>query len=187
MAVERRLVTAEEFLALPNDHMRHELIDGEVRTMAPASGGHGDCAGAIHVNLGRFCYETPVARVLAAETGFIVRRHPDRVRAPDVAVVRTESVPERGFGTGFIRGAPDLAVEVVSPGDADDAVHDKVRDWLAAGSALVWVVYATARRLVVHRADGSAQALGPDDEVDGGEVLPGFRMKVADLLHPFKR
>lgn len=187
MAVERRLMTAEEFLVLPDDGMRHELIDGEVRTMAPASGGHGDHAGSIHGHFARFCYENPIARVLSAETGFIVRRDPDRVRAPDVAVVRVENVPAGGFGRGFIRGAPDLAVEVVSPDDTAAEVLEKVGDWFAAGSSLVWVVYSPVQHVVVHLPDGSSQRLGPDDEVDGGDVLPGFRMNVADLLYPFKR
>jgi Uma2 family endonuclease len=97
-------MTAEEFLALPNDDMRHELIDGEVRTIAPASGGHGDHAGSIHVHIGRFCYDNPIARVLSAKTGFLVRRNPDRVRAPDVAVVRVENVPPGVFRRASSQG-----------------------------------------------------------------------------------
>src|SRR5438876_11706604 len=93
MVVERRLVTAEELLALRDDGKRRELIDGELRAMAPAGGPHGRVAGSIHGYLSRFVYENPIAEVLSAETGFLLRRSPDRVRAPDVAVIRVERVP----------------------------------------------------------------------------------------------
>ena len=187
MAVEQRLLTADEFYRLPDDGMRHELIDGAVRTMSPPGGEHGHTAGTIHGHVARFCYEHPIAHVLAAETGFVVRQSPDRVRAPDVAVVRVEKVPPGGFPEAYIPGAPDLAVEVVSPDDTASEVLEKVQDWLDAGSALVWAFYPVGPRLVVHRPDGSSRTLGPEDEVDGGDVLPGFRMRVADLVYPFKR
>ena len=187
MVTGRRLMTAEELLHLPDDGMRHELIDGELRTMAPPGGEHGGAAGAIHSHLGCFVYDHPIARVLAAETGFILRRNPDRVRAPDVAVLSIQRIPAEGLPAGYIPGAPDLAVAVVSPNDRATEVRDKAHDWLRAGARIVWVVYSSPVRLFVYRADGSVEQLGPDDVVDGADVLPGFRMRVADLLYPFRR
>ena len=187
MVVKRRLMTAEDLLRLPDDGLRHELIDGELRTMAPAGGEHGDTAGAILSHFGRFVYDHPVARVLSADPGFVPRRNPDRVRAPDVAVLRLERIPPDGLPTSYIPGAPDLAVEVVSPNDRPAEMLDKANDWLRAGARIVWVVYPSPVRLFVYRADGSIEQLGPDDVVDGGDVLPGFRMRVADLLYPFRR
>jgi Uma2 family endonuclease len=183
MAVERRLVTAEELLALPDDGLRRELIDGEVREMAPASGGHGLDAGTILVNLGGFLRVHPIGVALAAETGFILGRAPDRVRAPDVAVVLYARRPRETIGPGYLEGAPDLAVEVVSPNDRAEEVAEKVADWLAAGASMVWVVYR-GPRIEVHSADGRVQRLGADDEVDGADVMPGFHMRVRDLLDP---
>jgi len=183
VAVERKRVTAEELLALPDDGLRRELIDGEVRTMAPASGGHGLDGGAIHGHIFVFLQRHPIGAVLIAETGFRLRSDPDRVRAPDVAVVLYANRPRETIGAGYLEGAPDLAVEVVSPNDSADEVAEKVADWLAAGTSLVWVVYR-GPRIEVHRADGRVQRLGADDEVDGGETLPGFRMRVRDLLDP---
>lgn len=180
-------MTEEELLRLPDDGMRHELIDGELRTMTPAGGEHGGTAGAIHFHLGRFVYDHPIACVLAAETGFVIRRDPDRVRAPDVAVLSTERIPAEGLPAGYIPGAPDLAVEVVSPNDRAAEVLDKVDDWLRAGARIVWVVYPSPVRLFVYRADGSIVQLDPDGEVDGADLLPGFRMRVRDLLHPYRR
>jgi len=183
MAVERRPVTAEELLATPDDGLRRELIDGKVRTMAPASGRHGLDAGAILVKLGAFLLNNPLGVALAAETGFRLRRDPDRVRAPDVAVVLYATRPRDTIGSGYLEGAPDLAVEVVSPGDEANDLTEKVADWLSAGASQVWVVYR-GPRIERHRADGRVERLGPDDQIDGGELLPGFRMRVRDLLDP---
>jgi Uma2 family endonuclease len=186
MAVERKPVTAEELLAMPDDGLRRELIDGEVRTMAPAGGGHGLYVGAIQGHIFVFLLTHPIGVVLAAETGFLLGRGPDRVRAPDVAVVLDANRPRETIGPGYLEGAPDLAVEVVSPNDSTDEVAGKVADWLAAGTSMVWVVYR-GPRIEVHRAGGRLQRLGADDEIDGGELLPGFRMRVRDLLDPHAR
>jgi Uma2 family endonuclease len=187
MAVEPRLMTAEELRALPDDGMRHELIDGVLRTMVPPGDEHGRAASAIHVHLGQYVLDNPTVELRAAETGFLLQRDPDRVRAPDVAVILRERLPSEGFVSGYFVGAPDLAVEVVSPSDTAAEVLEKVADWLAAGARLVWVAYPVGPRLFVHAADGSVKLLGPDDQVDGGDVLPHFRMRVVDLVHPYRR
>ncbi|HEV8635807.1 MAG TPA: Uma2 family endonuclease [Chloroflexota bacterium] len=83
--------------------------------------------------------------------------------------------------SAYVPLAPDLVVEVVSPGDSAADVQDKVDTWLGFGTKAVWVLYP-GPRLVVHRPDGTARALGLDDEIDGGDVLPGFRMRLRDLV-----
>ena len=187
MAIEPKLMTAEELAELPDDGLRRELVRGEARTMAPTKDPHGAAAASIAFHLGRYVYDKPIAGIRAAETGFVLSRDPDTVRAPDVAVVRLERLPALGVVDGFFEGAPDLVVEVISPSDRAGDVKEKVEEWLAAGARLVWVVYPKAPSLVVHLPKGTARTLAADDEVDGGEVLPGFRMRVRDLLHPFKR
>src|SRR3954452_6730216 len=117
MAVERRLVTAEELLAMPDDGQRRELIDGEVRAMAPASDAHGFHTGAIQYHVAHYLRGHPIGWVRSAETGFLLRRDPDLVRAPDLAVVLYARHPRGSAGGGFVDGPPDLAVEVVSPND----------------------------------------------------------------------
>jgi Uma2 family endonuclease len=180
-------MTAEELLRLPDNGRRHELIDGELRTMPPAGSAHGDTAGSIHGHLSRFVSDHPMARVLAAETGFLLRRDPDRVRAPDVAFLSTQRIPREGLPAGYIPGAPDLAMEVVSPSDTGAEVLEMVDDWLRTGARMVWVVYPSPARLFVYWADGSVEQLGPDDEVQGGNMLRGSRMRVRDLLYPYRR
>ena len=104
------------------------------------------------------------------------------VRRPDVSFLLPAHLPEGDFPEGVWRRPPDLAVEVVSPTNAAAEIEQKVAEYLAAGSAEVWVVYPRTRTVVVHRADGTARRLGEDDEIDGGEVLPDFRTPVRSLF-----
>ncbi|HEY3080225.1 MAG TPA: Uma2 family endonuclease [Chloroflexota bacterium] len=181
MAVERKPMTAEELWAMPNDGMRHELVEGELRTMPPTGWEHGRYEVGISYRLSRWLDDNPIGELGGGEVGCRLGRDPDTVRAADVAFVRAERLPG-GRLTGYFEGAPDLAVEIVSPGDTASEVEEKVRTWLAAGVGAVWVVYPSAPSLTVFRPDGSARHHGPDDDLDGGDVLPGFRMRLADLL-----
>src|SRR5690606_13059569 len=118
-------------------------------------------------------------KVYAAETGFIIARNPDRVRAPDVAFVRRERLlkePQRGF----FEGPPDLAVEVVSPNDTHAEVAAKVEQWLAAGTVSVWVVDPLNRTLDLHRGGSAIVRLHQDDELRDEPTLPGFALKLIE-------
>jgi Uma2 family endonuclease len=181
MAVERKTMTAEELLRLPDDGMRHELVDGELRSMPPTGWEHGGVELDIAFNLKQALRGRGVGRVAGGEVGFRLRRDPDTVRAADVAFVRAARLP-KGRLAGYFEGAPDLAVEVVSPSDTASDVEEKVRDWLRFGAGAVWVVHPSGPGLMVRLPDGTARHHGPEDEVDGGDAVPGFRMKLADLL-----
>src|SRR5688572_4470770 len=117
MAIEPKLMTAEELALLPDDGLRHELVRGEVRTMNPPQDPHGRAAISIALHFGQFLFETPIAELRAAETGFTIGRNPDTVRAADIAVIRLERLPRSGEVEGYFEGAPDLVVEVLSPSD----------------------------------------------------------------------
>jgi Uma2 family endonuclease len=166
-------MTAEELLELPDDHMRHELVEGELRTMAPAGGEHGRVAMRIGARMFEHVDERGMGVVYAAETGFILRRGPDTVRAPDVAFLAADRVPEL---------APDLVVEVVSPSDRASEVAEKAAMWLDAGVRLVWVVDPQARLAAVHHPGGLVTVLRQDGVLDGEDVLPGFRLPLAPLF-----
>jgi Uma2 family endonuclease len=181
MAVERRLMTAEELMRLPADGLRHELVEGELRTMPPTGWDHGGVETDVAYNLKHALRGRGLGRVAGGEVGFRLRRDPDTVRGADIAFVRAERLPA-GRLAGYFEGAPDLAVEVVSPGDTAGDVEEKVREWLRFGARAVWVVYPAGPSLMVHRPDGTARHHGPEDEVDGGDAVPGFQMKLADLL-----
>src|SRR5437764_645504 len=137
MSVDTRLMTADELLQMPDDGMKHELVRGELRTMAPAGSQHGRIAGYIHGHLWRYVAERKLGDVLSSDTGFILTRDPATVRCPDVSFVeKTRPTDARGF---FV-GTPDLAVEVISPNDLFSEVQTKVSEYLIAGCRVIIVV-----------------------------------------------
>jgi Uma2 family endonuclease len=110
--------------------------------------------------------------------GFWLATDPDTVREPDVAFVRAGRMPSTGIPDGFWPGPPDLAIEIRSPGDRQAMIRDKVRDYLARGVVLVWVVDPKGKTVTVHRAESPTVTLGMDDEIDASEVVPGFTYAV---------
>jgi len=183
MATEvRHLVTAEEFIALRDDSCRMELVDGEIVRMAPSGGGHGKVTFRAAGLLNNYLEAHPIGEGFGAETGFLLRRNPDLVRAPDVSILLNEHIPPDGIPGGFIPATPDLVVEVVSPNDGAEEVQRKVQDWLNAGVPLLWLMYPGLRRVVVHAPGQPMLILGENDILDGGAVLPGFSCRVADLF-----
>src|SRR5437588_276272 len=132
MATTTRAITAAELLRMPGDGLRYEPVEGELRQMPPAGSEHGDIAVLLTLSLGQHVRTHRLGKVYAAVTGFWMARDPDTVRAPDVAFVRRERVEAAGRVTGYWPGAPDLAAEVVSPGDSYTEVEEKVLAWLAA-------------------------------------------------------
>ena len=181
MTTSTRLVTAEELWAMPND-VRRELVRGEVRTMAPAGFEHGAVIVNVTVPLGAYVKAKRLGVALGAETGFVLQRNPDIVRGADVAFVQASRVPSAGLPVKFWEGAPDLAVEVVSPGDTLEEVEEKVDDYLDAGTRMVLVVNPKRRTVTVHRPGAQPVILRQTDTIDGGDVVPGFSLPVADVF-----
>ncbi len=183
MATRTRL-TARDLWALGEGDVRRELVDGEVVEMPPAGGVHGSVTLEIGRRLADYVERHGGGRVLVGDVGFILELpdDPERVRAPDVAFVSQERLPAGRLPEGFLRGAPDLAVEVLSPSDNPIEMQKKIRDYLDASARLVWVVAPEARVATVYRADGSARLLRVDDWLDGEDLLPGLRLKLGELF-----
>lgn len=175
------LMTAEELMHLNLPDKRTELVKGVLVVREPAGYRHGAVAMNLSLVLGNFVQAHSLGRLLAAETGFKLFSNPDTVRAPDIAFIRSDRVPEPP-PAGFPAMAPDLAVEVLSPDDRPGAVLEKVGDWLNAGVRLVWVVDPMRGLARVYRADGTETLLAAGDALDGEDVLPGFVCPVADVL-----
>ncbi len=150
--------------------------------MTPAGGGHGRVAFTVGFLLGAHVKARRLGEVVAAETGFLIARNPDTVRAPDAAFIAAARVPADGLPAGFIPFAPDIAVEVLSPSDSQLDVEDKIEQWLGAGTAMVWVVNPRGRTVTVHRAGRDPRVLRDSDVLGGEEVCPGFSAKVAELF-----
>jgi Uma2 family endonuclease len=175
------VMTAEELWRLPEDGMKHELVRGELRTMPPANYEHGWLASRIDRRLGNHLDEHAVGDV-TTEVGFKLPTEPETVRAPDVAFVARARIEAGGRPRRFFEGAPDLAVEVVSPGDSSTEVHEKALDWLAAGARLVLVVHPRPRTITAYRSATDIQILHEADTLDAGDVVDGWRVGVGELL-----
>ncbi len=186
VSTQRSLVSADDLPTLSSrlaaEGKRTELVRGDLVVMAPAGGRHGRIANTIAYLLTEFIRARQRGMVFAAETGFLLHRSPDTVRAPDVAFVAAERLADGEPPPGFLEMAPDLAVEVVSPSDSSAAVRDKVRDWLEAGTRLVWVVYPDSRSVTVHRHTGEPEEHSETDVLSGSPALPEFSVAVRDLF-----
>jgi len=173
-ATEKVLLTAEDFWQLPDDGQKHELVAGELTQMPPSGFLHGTVAGNFARLLGEYVAKYDVGVISVAEAGYTLRQNPDTVRAPDVAFVSKERILAHGKPEKFWEGAPDLAVEVVSPNDRFDDVLGKVQEYLAAGARLVWVALPRTKSIMVYHPNGVIKILQEGDDLQGEDVLPGF-------------
>ena len=172
----RPAATEEDLLRTPSDGQKYELVDGEIR-VSPAGLPHGRVCMRLAARLGPFVEERRLGDLFDSSTGF--RLPGGNVRLPDVAFVATGRI---GVSSGFGEVAPDLAVEVLSPNDRSRQVLDKVGEYLDAGVRLVWVIDPERRTAAVHRSLTAVRELGPDDFLDGEDVVPGFRCRLADVI-----
>ncbi|MGA2258390.1 MAG: Uma2 family endonuclease [Thermoguttaceae bacterium] len=175
-------VTAEQLLHMPSDGYRHELVAGELRMMSPGGWQHGEVGGWLHGRMAAHIQTRRLGKLFMAETGFILGRDPDTVRAPDIAFIHKDHLPPNLPEDAFWPGAPDLAVEVVSPNETYREVDEKAKVWLSAGAQVVWVVNPLLRTVSVYRSNGSIVTLTAKDELTGEDVLPGFRCGVEEIF-----
>ena len=174
------MLTADDLLAMPDDGMRRELINGELIEMAPASDDHGFVGSEFSWQIGSFIRQRRLGRDRMAETGFQLA--PDTVLAPDYAYISYERMAGRPQPRGYAQVVPDLVVEVFSPHDRQPPVDRKVRLWLDAGVRLVLVVYPVLQEIHAHHDDGKVQVFGMGDTLTLDPVLPGFACPVADIF-----
>ena len=174
------LMTADEMLRLHLPDKRTELIRGRLVVRDPGGARHGAVAMQLGYRIMAHVEKHDLGRVYAAETGFKIESDPDTVRAPDVGFLAKERAPEVE-PRGYPAWAPDLAVEVLAHDDHPGETLEKIAQWLKAGVRLVWVVDSEKRAARVYRADGSEALLGPNETLDGEDVLPGFRCPLVDL------
>jgi Uma2 family endonuclease len=182
MTTQTKHMTAEDLLAMPDDGLCYELVRGELKRMSPAGEEHGYLAVEIASDLRNHVKANKLGRVYAAETGFKLRSDPDTVRAPDAAFVSQERLERQPAGKGYRLGAPDLVVEVISPGDLHAEVEEKVFSWLDHGARLVITVNPRQRTATVYRSRTGIVVLTEDEQLEGGEVVPGWTLKLRELF-----
>lgn len=167
---------------MPRGRARHELVRGELRVMSPSGSRHGRVAGTVAVLLGTHVRSSGRGVMFGAETGFVLSRDPDTVRAPDAAFVSNDRFEAVGDTERFWPGAPDLAVEVVSPGDGFRDVQEKAREWVSAGCVAVLVLDPDERTATVYRARGNSHIYAGEETVDLSDAVPGFSVALGELF-----
>ena len=183
MSIKQRLVTAEELWDMPDVPGKgFELVDGEVVEVSPASLRHGLIATMLAGRLSAYTHQHQLGLVTGDNVGYVLRRNPDSMRAPDVSFIAREQIPTGDDLDRFVEGAPTLAVEIVSPNDRAVEIDERVQDYLAAGTRQVWVLRPNRRAVSIYFPDADTRELGPDATVDGGDILPGFGVRVGDLF-----
>ncbi len=182
-------VTEEEYASRYGPKDRVELVDGEVvpkygveGPLSPTSGGHGAIVSDLLFALETHVRPRRLRRVFTDPSTFVISEVPKRIRCPDVAFVRADRLPALFRMDGFIRLAPDLAGEVLSPSEPKKNVERKIAHYLEAGVRLVWRIDPRPRDVTVYTPDGAVVRLLESDVLDGGDVLPGFTLPVAELF-----
>ncbi|MHC5540767.1 Uma2 family endonuclease [Singulisphaera rosea] len=182
MAEPKAHVTPEDLLAMP-DGKHYELVEGHIleRNVSALSS---IVTARLTSRLDQFCEAHQLGWIIGSECGYrCFPEEPGKMRRADVSFVRLDRLPEAQLSEGYLHLAPDLAAEVVSPNDLLYEVDRKIDDYLAAGVRLIWVVNPEQRTVRVQR-NGNAllSLLRENDELDGEDVLPGFRCRVGDLF-----
>ncbi|MEP6835078.1 MAG: Uma2 family endonuclease [Gemmatimonas sp.] len=176
------LMTPDEFLVYPLSDVKAELVRGELRVSPPAGGPHGRAGTNLVVLLSVYVNSRKLGAVFADGVGYELAELPRTVRAPDASFVRAERLPQDGIGPGLLKLAPDLAVEVLSPSETAWSIEEKLHDYLACGTSLIWVLDPVRRTVMVVANDAPVHWLRETDALNGGNAVPGFACRVSELF-----
>ena len=178
--VQTRLITGEE-LAMMENTGPCELVEGRIAPMVPTGDEHGGVEIALGTRLYTFVETRNLGKVRVGEVGIYIRRDPDTVRAADILFISGERYARKGE-SAYLDVAPDLVVEIMSPGDVWSNVMQKLREYLGIGVRLVWIVDPPSRSVYAYRALTDVREFTADDTLPGDDVLPGFSVKVSELF-----
>lgn len=176
------MLTADDLLRLSSQGVRGELIRGVLCETMPTGHQHGRTVTNLVILLGNFIKPRKLGSLTASDSGIWLERDPDTVREPDIAFFAAETSPLHERVTGYAEVAPDLVVEIASPGDSSRELNDKALMWLSFGARLVWVVHPDPRTVEVYRTNHPVITLGKAEVLDGWQVLPGFTCQVSAVF-----
>lgn len=171
--------TADEFMALPLDLKRYELVRGRLVEVSVTGFKHGVIEINIVLLLGQHVRQRRLGQLTPGDAKHLLSRDPDTLRQPDVAFVRAERLPPPVEWEAYGRVVPDLAVEILSPSNTAAEMREKVAEYLRVGVRLVWIVDPERETVTVHTSDAAPVMLPTSAEITGGDVLPDFRCPVA--------
>jgi Uma2 family endonuclease len=170
-------MTEDELMALPDDGCKYELVDGRAKEV-PTGAMHGRIGTRLIRILGP--HADTVGEIFDSSTGF--RMPSGNIRSPDVSVMLRSRLPGGRVPSGYLDGAPDLAVEIISPSEDEPDMARKVVEYLASGARQVWQIFPETRRVVVYQSLDRVRSHAAEEELDGGDLLPDFRCRVSDLM-----
>ncbi|MBX3070822.1 MAG: Uma2 family endonuclease [Thermomicrobiales bacterium] len=173
------LTTARDLWELGEKIEPSELIEGELKRMVPPAAEHGKVQIRLGGILDAYAEESGIGQAFG-EIGYVLSRDPDTVLAPDLSLVAAHRLP--GDLSRFLDLAPDLAVEIVSPGNSPGEIERKLAIYLQSGVRSVWILYPPERQIVIHSTGHPPRVLFDHDELDDPEVLPGFSVPVARVF-----
>ena len=180
-AVATKLITAEEFARLPNpaNGSRQELVKGKILEMPPPQGRHGYLQVEFSAILRQHVKPNKLGWIVT-ESGTLLERDPDTVRGPDVSFYSISRQPEPP--DAYFDIAPDLAIEILSPSSRRKQVREKIEEYIANGVRIVWLVDPETNTITVYNGTMRGIEFGTADTVDGGEVIPGFSLRVCEFF-----
>ena len=181
-AAAQALVTAEELCRMGKDDGVFEIVDGELVEVPPVGNYESRLEHLLATALENYVRDRAPGMVLPATSRFRLKRDPDLVRGPDVSFTSKERLPEDPFRKGFSDVAPDLVAEIVSPSNPSSYTEQKVSEYLDADVRMVWVIYPDTRTAYLYTSKDAVRRIDEDGELDGGEAVPGFRMRLGDLF-----
>ena len=182
MSTDLLIHTADDLFEMPNNGYRYELVQGVLRKMSPAGGEHGRISLFLGASLLWHVEQNGLGAAYGAETGFKIAEHPDTVLAPDVAFVAQERIQEIPDERKYIPLVPDLAMEVLSPGDTERESLAKADQWLSAGARAVILVNPRAQTVTVRRSGVQSVILTIEDKLEVPDIVPGWSIPVVRIF-----
>jgi Uma2 family endonuclease len=179
---EQKIWTDAEFMALNRDGHRYEIVNGELIDMGNSGAKHGYVCSILMILLGGYVHIQKLGAMLDSSTAFKMKS--GNKRSPDVSFMAKERLQGLDdLPDGFLEGAPDLAVEILSPGNTVAEIHDKLVEYFENGARLVWVIHPQEQYVLVYRSSQEPdRLLKSTQSLDGEEIVPGFTLPIAELF-----
>jgi Uma2 family endonuclease len=178
------LMSAEELMRLPDDDLRHELINGELITMPLPGLPHGRIAARLAAPLTQFVLEHDLGEVFITDSGFQLTWNPDTVVGPDISFISKERLEQAGDVKDYWQGPPDLAVEVYSPGYRPGKVSERISRLFRAGTKQVWIAHLKHRTITVYRSESETTTFSGSNYLEAQDLFPGFRISLDKIFGP---
>ena len=183
-ATSTALMTAEEFMELPDDDLRHELINGELITMPLHGLPHGRIASRLGAALAQYIWDHDLGEAYITGAGFQLTWNPDTVVGPDISFISKERLEQAGDVQGYWQGSPDLAVEIYSPGYRPGKVSKRISRLFNSGTKQVWIVDLKHSTVSVYRSESDVTTFSGSDYLESQDLFPGFRISLETIFRP---